>query len=184
MEKILKCSFSITEPNSLKLNLLRQWLIKYQMSSWPVTFYPRPLIWTATYLWYLNIFFSEITGLFDGLFIRLFRSLDQNVYGKNKICSIISCSWPWPILTLLRRSGERLRTFRSSSFLKTDRLWYEINIPFFSKEKAGIITHSFLNLAVDWDVKILTRHYYSKAIFRSWHQFLFLNNIEKSSRKK
>ena len=41
---------------------------------------------------YLNIFFSEITGLFDGLFIRLFRSLDQNVYGKNKICSIISCS--------------------------------------------------------------------------------------------
>ena len=27
MEKILKCSFSITEPNSLKLNLLRQWLI-------------------------------------------------------------------------------------------------------------------------------------------------------------
>ena len=27
---------------------------------------------------YLNIFFSEITGLFDGLFIRLFRSLDQN----------------------------------------------------------------------------------------------------------
>ena len=65
---------------------------------------------------YLNIFFSEITRLFDGLFIRLFRSLDQNVYGKNKICSIISCSWPWPILTLLRRSGERLRTFRSSSF--------------------------------------------------------------------
>ena len=41
---------------------------------------------------YLNIFFSEITGLFDGLFIRLFRSLDQNVYGKNKIYSIISCS--------------------------------------------------------------------------------------------
>ena len=33
---------------------------------------------------YLNIFFSEITGLFDGLFIRLLRSLDQNVYGKNK----------------------------------------------------------------------------------------------------
>ena len=24
----------------------------------------------------------------------------------------------------------------------TDRLWYEINIPFFSKEKAGIITQS------------------------------------------
>ena len=34
---------------------------------------------------YLNICFSEITGLFDGLFIRLFKSLDQNVcniYGK------------------------------------------------------------------------------------------------------
>ena len=28
---------------------------------------------------YLNICFSEITGLFDGLFIRLFKSLDQNV---------------------------------------------------------------------------------------------------------
>ena len=26
---------------------------------------------------YLNICFSEITGLFDGLFIRLFKSLDQ-----------------------------------------------------------------------------------------------------------
>ena len=62
-------------------------------------------------------FFSEITGLFDGLFIRLLRSLDQNVYGKNKICSIIGCSWPWPIFTLSRRSGEHLRTFRSSSFI-------------------------------------------------------------------
>ena len=31
---------------------------------------------------YINIFFSEITGLFDGLFIRLFRSLDQN--GSNQ----------------------------------------------------------------------------------------------------
>ena len=28
---------------------------------------------------YLNICFSEITGLFDGLFIRLFKSHDQNV---------------------------------------------------------------------------------------------------------
>ena len=35
--------------------------------------------------------------------------------GKNKICSIISCSWPWPILTLLRRSAERLRTSRPSN---------------------------------------------------------------------
>ena len=64
---------------------------------------------------YLNICFSEITGLFDWLF----KSLDQNVCNPhiwwNIICSIISCSWPWPILTLLRRSGERLRTFRSSS---------------------------------------------------------------------
>ena len=39
------------------------------------------------------------------------------IYGKTKICSIISCSWPWPFVTLLRRSGERLRTFRSSSYL-------------------------------------------------------------------
>ena len=88
------------------------------MSSWPVIFYPRPLIWTATHLTYLNIV-PEITGLFDELFIRLCRSLDQNGCNPhiwlNKICSIISCSWPWPILTLLRRSGERLRTFRSSS---------------------------------------------------------------------
>ena len=30
---------------------------------------------------YPSIFFSEITGLFDGLFIRLFRSLDPKVYG-------------------------------------------------------------------------------------------------------
>ena len=68
---------------------------------------------------YLSICFSKITGLFDGLFIKLFKSLHQNVCSPhiwyNKICSIISCSWPWPILTLLRRSGERLRTFRSSS---------------------------------------------------------------------
>ena len=45
-------------------------LYKYQMSSWPVTFYPMPLIWTATT--YINIGFSDITGLFDGVFIRLF----------------------------------------------------------------------------------------------------------------
>ena len=73
---------------------------------------------------YLNICFSEITWLFDGLFIRLFKSLDQNVCNphiwQNKICSIICCSWPWPILTLLRRSGERLRTFRSSSCICLD----------------------------------------------------------------
>ena len=69
---------------------------------------------------YLNIFFSEITGLFDRL-IRLFRSLDQNGCSpniwENKICFIISCSWPWPIWTLLKRSGERFRTFRSSSLV-------------------------------------------------------------------
>ena len=67
---------------------------------------------------YLNICFSEITGLFDGLIIRLFKSLDQNVcnpHGKTKFVPLLSCSLPWPILTLLRRSGERLRTFRSSS---------------------------------------------------------------------
>ena len=38
------------------------------------------------------------------------------IYVKTKICFIISCSWPWPILTFLRRSGEGLRTFRSSSW--------------------------------------------------------------------
>ena len=32
--------------------------------------YPRPLIRTATYR--LNIFFSEITGHFDGVFIKFF----------------------------------------------------------------------------------------------------------------
>ena len=31
----------------------------------------------------LNIFFSEITGQFDGLFIRLFTSLDQNGYNPH-----------------------------------------------------------------------------------------------------
>ena len=60
---------------------------KQQKKTLPVNFYPKPLILTATQL-YLNIFFSEITGLFDGLFIRVFRSLDQNgcnpIYGKLK----------------------------------------------------------------------------------------------------
>ena len=35
------------------------------------------------------------------------------IYGKT---IIIRLSWPKPILTLLRRSGERFMTFRSSSF--------------------------------------------------------------------
>ena len=38
----------------------------------------------------------------------------------------ISCSWPWPILTLLMRSGERLRTFRSSSCLLLHPLWESV----------------------------------------------------------
>ena len=45
-------------------------LYKYQMLILPVTFYLMPLIWTATYL--SNIGFLEITGLFDGVSIRLF----------------------------------------------------------------------------------------------------------------
>ena len=44
-----------------------------------------------------------------------------------KNCFIISCSWTCPILTLLRRSGERLRTFRSSSLTIW---WYFVNIFF------------------------------------------------------
>ena len=59
---------------------------------------------------YLNIFFAEITGLFDGLFIRLFRSLDQNGFNLH----VVDLE---TILALLRRSGERLRTFKSSSFI-------------------------------------------------------------------
>ena len=96
---------------------MRPWFyFKYQLSSWPATFYPRPLIWKATDL--SKHLFWEIIGLFVGLFIRLFRSLDQNGCNHNiwlnKICFIISCSWPLPILTLLRRSGGCLRTFRFS----------------------------------------------------------------------
>ena len=34
---------------------------------------------------YLHISFTEITGLFDGLFIRLFRSLDQNGCNPNMV---------------------------------------------------------------------------------------------------
>ena len=46
------------------------------MSSRSVTFYPRPLICTVTYL--SKQLFSEIIGPFEGVLIRLFRSLDQN----------------------------------------------------------------------------------------------------------
>ena len=76
MEKILKCSFSITELNLLKLNLLRQWLKKYQMSSQGPSFgLPHT---------YLNIFFSEITGLFDGLFIDCLGHLTKMYMVKTK----------------------------------------------------------------------------------------------------
>ena len=70
---------------------------------------------------YLNIGFSEITGLLMEYSLDCFRSLDQNGCNPhvwyNKICFIISRSWLWPFLTLLKRSAECLRTFRPSSFL-------------------------------------------------------------------
>ena len=54
MGKILKCSFfyNCRNHNTCKKCLTNETtvLYKYQMSSWPVTFYPRLLIWTATYL--------------------------------------------------------------------------------------------------------------------------------------
>ena len=113
--------------------------MEYQMSSWPVTFNPRPLIWTTTYL-------SKHLFLRNHWAVILFRLLDQNGCNPhiwyNKICFIISCSWPWPVLELLRRSGERLRTFRSSS----------LNIYF------SIITQ----LSTLFDLNIFD-------IFNSWH---------------
>ena len=98
--EILKCSFFYNclswNHNTFKkcLTLWDNGLYKYQMSSWPVTFYPMPLIWTAI---------CHQNGCNPHIWL-------------NKIYFIISCIWPWPILTLLKRSGERLRTFRSSSF--------------------------------------------------------------------
>ena len=105
--EILKCSFFYNclswIHNTFKkcLTLWDNGLYKYQMSSWPVTFYPMPLIWTAT---------CHQNGCNPHIWL-------------NKIYFIISCIWPWPILTLLKRSGERLRTFRSSSYLKPIIFW-------------------------------------------------------------
>ena len=101
------------------------------MSSWPVTFYPRPRIWIALYL--SKHLYSEITGLFDGVFIKLFRSLNQNGRSphKTKYVHYIRRSWSWPFLTLLRRSGERFRTVRSSSLKLTfskNSIWNTIRV--------------------------------------------------------
>ena len=54
-------------------------IYKYQMSSWHVTFYPRPLIWTAT-----NTFFSEITGIVLG---HLTKIAPTPIYVKTKYVS-------------------------------------------------------------------------------------------------
>ena len=103
------------------LNLMRQMVFyKYQMSSWPVTFYPRPLIPSATYL-SKHLFLRNHWAVWWSIHWIVLGHLTKMdataIYGKTKYLFIISCSWPWPILTLLRRSGERLRTFRSSSLL-------------------------------------------------------------------
>ena len=42
----LVCSIGGVGPTKLR----PCFIYKYQMSSWPLTFYPSPLIWTATYL--------------------------------------------------------------------------------------------------------------------------------------
>ena len=109
---------------------------------------------------YLNIFFSEITWLFElNIYIEhslnCFRSLKKNdhpLYMVKQFFSIIkvrkkanirirynqaphltqdttwsigintikhhiqNLTWPWPILPLLRKLGERVRTFWPSSF--------------------------------------------------------------------
>ena len=91
--------------------------IKYQKPSWPVTFYPRPLIWTATHL-SKHLFLRNhwaVWWIIHYIVLVTWPKCLQSPYMVKQIGSIISCSWLWPILTLLRRSGERLRTFRSSS---------------------------------------------------------------------
>ena len=58
------------------------------MSSLPVTFNQGHLFGPPHT--YLYIFFSEITGLFDGVFIRLLKSHDQiatPIYGNIKFVS-------------------------------------------------------------------------------------------------
>ena len=112
MEKIFKCSFFYNCLSQIHNSLT--YLDNGFILSTKCQADLKPLIWTATHL-------SKHLFLRNHWAVWLFRSLDQNGCNphiwENKICSIISCSWPWPILTLLRRSGERLMTFRSSSFI-------------------------------------------------------------------
>ena len=42
------------------------------------------------------------------------------------------------------------RTHRRTDRRTTDRLWYEINIPFFSKEKSG---YNFFVLSTEYSIK-------------------------------
>ena len=95
--------------------------IKYQKPSWPVTFYPMPLIWTATHpskhLFLRNHW--AVWWIIHYIVLVNWPKCLQSPYMVRQIGSIISCSWLWPILTLLRRSGERLRTFRPSSWIYT-----------------------------------------------------------------
>ena len=101
-------------------NLIRQWFYictKCQADLWPfIQCHSFGLPHT-----YQNIGFSEITGLFDGLFIGLFKVTWQKwllpPYMVKQEMFYYKLCWPWPILTLLMRSGERLRTFRSSSLM-------------------------------------------------------------------
>ena len=73
-KKSLNVHFSITVQAEFIIDKLNETMVKCQADL-------RPFIQSHSFglpLPYLNIFFSEITGLFYGLFIRLFRSLDQN----------------------------------------------------------------------------------------------------------
>ena len=83
-------------------------LYKYQISSWPLTFIQGHSFGLPHMN--LNIFFSEITWLFELKFhmeysLDCFRSLDQNDCSPHiwyvKICFNHKISWAWPIQTYL-----------------------------------------------------------------------------------
>ena len=58
------------------------------MTSWPVTFYPRPLIWTSTHLSQ-----KSMDCLMDYSFDCLGHLTKLDHIWENKTCFIISCSW-------------------------------------------------------------------------------------------
>ena len=63
----------------------------------------------------------------------------------------------------------RNMTHRRTDRRTTDRLWYEINIPFFLKKKAGIKTTAFeYTVELQWAVMV-PRSFYAKFTLDGWN---------------